>query len=119
MLKKRFLLSCFLLVISATLSMWFFNFSIGMFLIIYALMELLISYIQKRHGNQMRELRLDGVLLIISLIGFCLVLIGRMNIHRDIFIVLGAFLFAPCFLTLLIKDFVSYLNKHNKKYPED
>lgn len=119
MLKKRFFLSCFLLVISAIISMRFFDFSIGMFLIIYALMELITGYIKKRHGNLMRELRLDGVLLIISLIGFCLVLIGQMNIHRDIFIVLGAFLFAPCFSTLLIKDFVSYLNKHNKKYPQD
>ncbi len=108
MTVKRVLISLLFFILSLFLSLVFFDLSIGMSLIIYALFEFIWVFLDENDKERWPKTRKDVWMLILSLIGFCLILIGN-SIQINALILLGAIIFAPCFSGLLIRDFQFYL----------
>lgn len=105
---KRVLIRLLFFILSLFLSLVFFDLSIGMSLIIYAMFELVSIFLDGNDKERWPKTSKDGWILILSLIGFCFILIGK-SIQINALILLGAIIFAPCFSGLLIRDFQFYL----------
>ena len=105
-LKYRF--HIFAIMLSGLGTLMLFRLSVWGFVILFIFIEMVF---EKLWGNpdEWKNTRTYNIALIVCCVGILFVILGRMVLYSDIFIITGAVLFAVTLVPVVVKDSIEHL----------